>query len=119
MKVDEKLAGGVFYALGLALSVIRPPIDRAACTVLPSGEACTTINPFFFALYTGLVMFGSLLIALGHSFKNVRTRNGWLGVSSGLGIAIIGGFSGLNEVVIFGALLATLGLLLYKLGGSK
>ncbi|WP_367884414.1 hypothetical protein [Thermococcus sp. JCM 11816] len=79
---------GVLYALGLALSVIRPPIDRAACTVLPpSGEACTTINPFFFALYIGLVMFGSLLIALGHSFKNARTRNGWLGVSSGLGIA--------------------------------
>ncbi|AMQ18307.1 hypothetical protein [Thermococcus peptonophilus] len=119
MNINEKLAGEVLYALALVLSVIRPPVDRLACTVLPSGEVCTGINPFFLTLHLGLVMIGSLLVALGHPFKNTHERNGWLGVVSGLGIAIIGGFSELNEVVIFGALLATLGLLLYKLGGLK
>lgn len=85
MNVSEKLAGGVLYTLALVLSVIRPPVDRLACTVLPSGEACTTINPFFFALYIGLVMFGSLLIALGHSFK--MPAHGTAGLESQAGSA--------------------------------
>lgn len=119
MKVNEKLAGGIIYALGLALAVVRPPVDRLACTVLPSGEACTGINPFFLTLYVGLVMVGSLLVALGHPFKNTHERNGWLGVAGGVGTAFIGGYSGLMEVALFGAILAILGLLLYKLGGSR
>ncbi|MBP1911172.1 hypothetical protein [Thermococcus stetteri] len=118
MEINEKLAGGVLYALGLALSFLKPPIDRAAGTVLPSGGVCTTINPFFLTLYVGLVVVGSLLISLGHTFRNTHERSRWLGVASGVGIAFIGSYAGLNEAALFGAVLATIGLLLYKLGGS-
>jgi hypothetical protein len=119
MKVNEKLAGGMLYALGLALAVVRPPVDRLTCTVLPSGETCMGINPFFLTLYIGLVMVGSLLVVLGYPFKNAHERNGWLGVASGVGIAFIGSHAGLVEVIIFGIVLTILGLLLYKLGGSE
>ncbi|EHR79318.1 hypothetical protein OCC_07526 [Thermococcus litoralis DSM 5473] len=119
MRIGEKVAGGVLYALGLILAILRPPMDRAACTVLPGGEVCEAINPFFLTLEVGLVMAGSLFVALGYPFKNARQLNGWLGVASGLGIAFVGGYAGLKGIVIFGAALATLGIILYKLGGLK
>jgi hypothetical protein len=119
MRISEKVAGGVLYALGVILAILRPPMDRAACTVLPGGEVCEAINPFFFVLEIGLVILGALLVALGYPFKNARQLNGWLGVASGLGIAFVGGYAGLKEMVIFGAALATLGIIIYKLGGAR
>ncbi|WP_010478566.1 hypothetical protein [Thermococcus zilligii] len=116
MRADERILGVLLYAGGIALALFRPPVDRAACITVPEGKAVRGVNPFFLALELGLVMVGSVL--LSQDLKNSHARNGWVGVTSGLGIAIIGGCADLHEVFLFGVALAVLGLLV-KVGGKK
>ncbi|QDA32544.1 hypothetical protein FH039_11075 [Thermococcus indicus] len=115
----KKAFGGFLYLLGLALGFLRPPIERLACMKIPSGEACTGINMPLLAVELGFIMAGALLMGLGHGFKNPHELNGWLGVAIGLGTAFVGGYSGIWVVFLFGVSLATLGLLVYKVGRVK
>ncbi|ASJ16465.1 hypothetical protein A3L04_04935 [Thermococcus chitonophagus] len=114
-----KLAGLGVYLLGIALSVVRPPLERLACINMTTGQVMTRINPFFLVLELGLIMIGALFIALNYEFKNYHERNGWLAVSTGLGFAFIGGYSKIYELFLFGVVLATLGIIVYKIGRAK
>jgi len=64
----------------------------------------------------GIVL--AMLLPLDHELKNNRGKSGWMGIASGLGLAFVGGCSGLWAVLIFGALLATLGIAVYKIEGD-
>ncbi|ASJ05120.1 MULTISPECIES: hypothetical protein [Thermococcus] len=113
------VAGGLAYLLGIGLSLVRPPIERLACVEVPSGRVCTGVNTPLLLIELGLVVVGALLLGLDHGFKNDHELNGWLGVAIGLGTAFIGGYSGIWVVFLFGVALATLGLLVYKVGRVK
>ncbi|WP_461866442.1 hypothetical protein [Thermococcus sp.] len=115
----KKIAGFVLYFLGIAMGIAKPPVERLACIRLPSGEVCKGINTPLLAIELGLVMLGSLLFGLSHNFRNTHELNGWLGVATGLGMGIIGGYAGIDSLLLLGALLATFGLILYKLGRGK
>ncbi len=117
--MSKKLAGLMVYLLGIGLGVAKPPVERLACMKVPSGEVCTGINTSLLLIELGLVAVGALLLGLGHGFKNDHELNGWLGLSSGLGIAIIGGYSSILSLFVFGATLSILGLVLYKVGRAK
>ncbi|AFK22996.1 hypothetical protein [Pyrococcus sp. ST04] len=119
MKITEKQAGLALYIFGIGLAVIRPPVERLACINLVTGEVCRGINPFFLILEIGLIMSGAVFLMLSQNFYNVHERNGWLGVVTGLGIAFVGGYSGLRILALFGITLATIGLLMYKYGRVK
>ncbi|WP_297476928.1 hypothetical protein [Thermococcus sp.] len=119
MKAGEELLGLVLYLSGILLAVVRPPVDRMACMTVPGGKVAEAVNPFFLTAEVGLVLAGSVLLSAGHNFKSGFTKLGWIGVASGLGVAFVGGYSGLRAVFLFGVLLATLGLVLYKLGGMR
>ncbi|WP_346765927.1 hypothetical protein [Thermococcus sp. 21S7] len=82
----KKTAGGLVYFLGVALGMLRPPVERLACMKLPSGEVCRGINTPLLLIEFGLIMAGALLIGLGHRFKNGHELNGWLGVTTGIGM---------------------------------
>ncbi|AMM54643.1 hypothetical protein [Pyrococcus kukulkanii] len=114
-----KLAGLVVYLLGIALSVVRPPLERLACIDMTTGQVMTRINPFFLVLELSLIMVGSLFLALNHEFKNYHERNGWMAVSTGLGFAFVGGYSEIYELSLFGVVLAILGMIVYKIGRAK
>ncbi|RLF91241.1 hypothetical protein DRN82_02515 [Thermococci archaeon] len=114
-----KWAGLIVYLLGIALSIVRPPLDRLACIDMTTGQVMTGINPFFLVLELGLIMVGALFLALNHEFKNYHERNGWLAVSTGLGFAFVGGYSKIYELLLFGIALATLGIIVYKIGRVK
>ncbi|NJE09464.1 hypothetical protein [Thermococcus sp. MAR1] len=116
--MSKKLAGLMVYLLGIGLGVAKPPVERLACMKVPSGEVCTGVNTPLLLIELGLVMVGALLLGLDHGFKNDHELNGWLGVAIGLGTAFIGGYSEIWVVFLFGVALATLGLLLYKVGGK-
>lgn len=115
----KKLVGFVIYFAGIGLGIARPPIERLACMVVPSGEVWTRINTPLLVIELLLVMLGALLMGLSGDFRNTHKLNGWLGVSTGLGAGIIGGYAGIDTLTLFGVALATLGLILYKLGGRK
>ncbi|ASJ05872.1 hypothetical protein [Thermococcus pacificus] len=119
MNADERIPGALLYTGGIVLAFLRPPVDRIACITVPGGKVTSGINPFFLALEFGLVMVGSVLLALKHDFKNSHAKNGRISVASGLGVAFIGGYSGLRAVLLFGVMLATFGLVLYKVGGMR
>ncbi|ASJ00885.1 hypothetical protein [Thermococcus gorgonarius] len=119
MKVNEGILGVLLYTGGILLALFRPPVDRAACITFPGGKGASGINPFFLALELGMVIVGSVLLALEHDFKNSYAKNGWIGVTSGLGAAIIGGHSNITAVFLFGVALATPGLIAYKVGGRE
>jgi len=112
----KKIVGFVLYFIGIALGIARPPVERLACMKIPSGEVCEGINTPSLLIELGIIMVGALLMGLGHGFRNNHELNGWLGISMGLGIAIVGGYSGIDVLLLFGAALATVGLLVYKLG---
>ncbi len=114
--MGKKIAGFILYFFGIAMGIAKPPVERLACVKLPSGEVCTGINTPLLLVELGLVMAGALLMGLEHHFKSGHELNGWLGVATGIEIAIIGGYAGLGALTIFGAALATLGLILYKWG---
>jgi len=120
MRVNEmnytKLGGLLVYLSGIGLGIARPPVERLACMEVPSGEVCTGINTPLLVIELFLVMLGAILMAFSTDFRNTRQLNGWLGVATGLGIAFVGGYAGLGALTIFGAALATLGLILYKWG---
>ncbi len=115
----RKTAGFGLYFTGILLGILKPPIERLACMILPSGEVCTGINTPLLALELGLVMFGSVLAGLSHGFRNTQQLNGWLGLTTGLGAAFIGGHSGIWSLFLFGVVLSTLGLMLYRVGRQK
>lgn len=115
----KKAVGGLFYFLGVAVGIARPPVERLACMKLPSGEVCRGINTPLLLAELGLIMAGALLMGLGHRFKNEHELNGWLGVATGLGMAFVGGYAKITELFAFGVVLATIGLLVYKLGRVK
>jgi len=115
----KKLAGFVVYFAGISLGIVRPPVERLACMVVPSGEVCTGINTPLLVIELLLVMLGALLVGFSNDFRNTHQLNGWLGVATGIGTAIVGGYAGIDALTLFGAVLATLGLILYKLGGRK
>ncbi|AEH24102.1 hypothetical protein PYCH_04120 [Pyrococcus yayanosii CH1] len=117
--MSKKLAGLMVYLLGTGLGIAKPPIERLACMEVPSGDVCTGVNTPLLILELGLVMMGALLMGLSHGFKNHHELNGWLGVSSGLGVAIIGSYAGIMELFLLGVTLATLGLLVYKVGRAE
>ncbi len=119
MRAVEGLLGLILYLSGILLAVIRPPVDRMACMTVPGGKVAEAVNPFFLTVEVGLVLAGSVLLSAGHNFKSGFTKLGWIGVASGLGIAFVGGYSGLRVVFLFGVLLATFGLTIYKFGGMK
>jgi len=112
----KKPIGFTLYFLGIALGITKPPVERLACMKLPGGEVCRGINTPLLLVELGFIMIGALLIGFGHEFKNRRELNGWLGVATGLGIAIVGGCSQITELFGFGVVLATIGLLVYKFG---
>lgn len=113
----KKIGGFVLYFLGIGLGILMPPVERLACMMVPSGEVCTGINILLLTIGLTLMMLGALLISLSHFFKSSHQFNGFLGVATGLGIGLIGGYAGLNALALFGVVLATLGLILYKAGG--
>ena len=115
----KKRVGFVVYHAGIGLGIARPPVERLACMVVPSGEVWTRINTPLLVIELLLVMIGALLMGLSSDFRNTHQLNGWLGVATGLGVAIVGGYAGLDALALFGAALGTLGLILYKLGGRK
>ncbi len=119
MGAKERLAGLALYLGGIVLSILRPPVDRMACMRVPGGEVPEGINPFFLIVELFLIMLGSAILSLDHEFRNYHVRNGWVGLTTGLGVAFIGGYSGLEMIFAFGVLLATIGLFLYKIGGMK
>jgi len=113
------VAGFALYFLGIALGIARPPVERLACMRLPSGEVCRGINPPLLIIELGIVTAGALLVGLGHGFENRHELNGWLGVATGLGMAFVGGYAGITELLAFGVVLATIGLFVYKIGGLR
>jgi len=113
----KKIGGFFLYFLGIGLGIVMPPVERLACMMVSSGEVCTGINILLLTIELSLMMLGALLISLSHFFKSSHHFSGFLGVSTGLGIALIGGYAGLNALALFGVALATLGLILYKAGG--
>ena len=119
MRAVEGLLGLILYLSGILLAVVRPPVDRMAGMIVPGGKVAEAVNPFFLTVEVGLVLAGSVLLSAGHNFKSGFTKLGWIGVASGLGIAFVGGYSGLRAVFLFGVLLATFGLAIYKFGGMK
>ncbi|CAD5244853.1 hypothetical protein [Thermococcus camini] len=112
----KKVVGLMVYLLGIGLGIAKPPVERLACMKVPSGEVCTGVNTPLLLIELGLVAVGALLLGLDHGFKNDQELNGWLGVSTGLGFAIIGGYARITELLLFGVALATIGLLVYKVG---
>ena len=119
MGVEERIAGLALYLGGIVLSILRPPVDRMACMTVPGGEVQEGINPFFLTVELFLIMLGSVILSFDHEFRNYRMRNGWIGLTAGIGVAFMGGYSGLEMIFAFGVLLATIGLLLYKIGGMR
>ncbi len=112
----KKPMGWVLYLLGIVLGIAKPSVERLACMAIPSGKVPTRVNVSLLTGELGLMMLGSLLIGLSHGFKNTHRLNGWLAVSSGLGTAIIAGYAGIEGLLLFGVVLATLGLVVYNLG---
>ena len=119
MRVEERIAGLAFYLSGIVLSILRPPVDRMACMTVPGGEVQEGINSFIFTVELFPIMLGSVIFSLDHEFRNYHMRNGWIGLATGLGVAFMGGYSGLEAIFAFGVLLATIGLFLYKIGGMR
>ncbi|WP_297459882.1 hypothetical protein [Thermococcus sp.] len=119
MRAVERVAGIILYIGGIVMALFYPPLERAACMTVPGGKVAGAVNPFFLTVEVGLVLAGSVLLSAGHNFKSGFTKLGWIGVASGLGIAFVGGYSGLRVVFLFGVLLATFGLAIYKFGGMK
>ncbi|HII60517.1 TPA: hypothetical protein HA331_01935 [Pyrococcus horikoshii] len=105
-----KVLGIILYLSGLVMSIVKPPIERLACMVVPSGEVCTGVNPIILSIELGLILLGSMLLA-----QCSKEKLGWMAVSTGVGIAIIGGYSGLSSLVLLGAVLGSMGLVVYKL----
>ena len=116
---SKKLGGLLLYISGVGLGIVRPPVERLACMVVPSGEVCTGINTPLLAVELVLVMLGALVVGFSSDFRNTHQLNGWLGVATGLGVAIVGGYAGLDVLALFGAALATIGLILYKWGDRE
>ncbi len=116
MRVGEKQAGLVLYILGIALPIAKPPVERPACIDVVTGEVCKGVDLFFLILEVGLMMSGAVFLMLSQDFRNDHERNGWLGIATGLGIAFVSGYSGLEVLALFGVILATIGLLVYKYG---
>ncbi len=119
MKAVERVAGMILYLGGIVLTLLYPPVERAVCMTAPGGNVAEAVNPFFLTVEVGLVLIGSAFLSAGHNFRNSFAKLGWIGVASGLGVAFVGGYSGLRAVFLFGVLLATFGLAIYKFGGMK
>ena len=119
MGAEKRIAGLALYLGGIVLSVLRPPVDRMACMTVPGGEVPKGVNPFFLTVELFLVMLGSVILSFDHEFRNYHMRNGWIGLTAGIGVAFMDGYSGLEAIFAFGVILATIGLLLYKIGGMR
>ncbi|ACV23909.1 hypothetical protein [Methanocaldococcus fervens] len=115
----KKVGGLLIYFSGICLGIIKPPIERLACIKIPSNEVCIGINTNMLAFELALIIIGALLMGISGNFKNSFQLNGWLSITTGLGAAIIGGYAGIYPLIIFGVILATLGLILYKLKANN
>ncbi|CAB49551.1 hypothetical protein [Pyrococcus abyssi] len=107
---------GLFlYFLGLGLAIVKPPVVRLACMDISTGRVLTDIDPFFLVIELGFIFVGSYLMALSHKFKSVHAMNGFIALASGIGAAFVGFYSDIFVLALFGAVLATIGLITYKL----
>ncbi len=107
----KKAVGGVLLYLGggIALGVTVPFMAETAGidVLLLAG--------------LGLVIIGSLLLGFAHEFGgDSNYRDAWIALSSGGvgGIAIIGGYSRIWSLFLFGLVLATLGVAFHKIRGG-
>lgn len=103
----KKAVGVLLYLGGIALGVTVPFMAETAGidVLLLAG--------------LGLVIIGSLLLGFAHEFGDSNYRDAWIALSSGVGIAIIGGYSRIWSLFLFGLVLATLGVAFHKIWGAR